>query len=97
MLKKFFVIAVVGVAFFACNKDKEFDTTQEVKIIGSTGIWECDITQPIGTIVAWEGEEPCTRYLINRIWNPAKQRYTGFSHTTEFYRCCRSQIIRYMV
>ena len=88
MVKKFCVIAIVGIAFFACNKDKEFTTTQGGKLLGSTGIWECTVSSPIGTITVPDGQTPpCMRYFVNRFWNAAEQRYMGFSHTTEVHKC----------
>jgi len=74
--------------FYACNKDSELNTTRDGKLMGNPGIWECTVTNPIGTIILPDGQEPpCTRYSVNRVWNEAKQRYTGFSHTTEIHKC----------
>jgi len=81
------VLVVVGLVFYACNKDKEFNT-RDAKLMGSTGIWDCNVENPIGTIIVPEGQiPPCTRYFVKRNWNEAKQRYSSFSHTTEIHQC----------
>jgi len=82
------LMVIAGATFYACNKDKEFNPTQEGKLMGSTGIWECTVNNPIGTITVPDGQTPpCTKYFVNRFWNAAEQRYMGFSHTTEIHKC----------
>ena len=60
MLKKFFVIAVAGIAFFACNKDKKFNTTQDGKLMGTT---EATSYPPMAPLIV--NPYPIEAYLPN--------------------------------
>ena len=81
------MLVVAAGVFYACKKDDVVNQTNSLK---QTKVWEAfdfNVVSPIGTIAVQEGEMPCTRSFVKRFWNPDKQRYTAFSHTTEVHNC----------
>ena len=84
-----FVAVASILLFYGCKKeDVQTGLVKQQEKQEMRSMLSCSTVNPIGIITVSEGGEiPCTRVLVNKVWNEELHRNTAFSHKTEIYKC----------